>query len=148
MNDRYLPDFANTLEWNLVERASYQAPQTPTPYLNRLPPRNWVIENSNVLLIGCRSDSARSYWFTGGWATQLLPFLPSTTSNFAAASQAKQIRLQLGVLSLCVFPKILPTWILQIQFPYWLDDVSIEIWRYDGADLTVFERIDALEQQL
>ncbi|QYO62783.1 hypothetical protein [Leptolyngbya sp. 7M] len=146
--DRRFLDFTDTLEWNLVERTSYQAPQTPTPYQNRLLARSWVIENSHVLLIGCRSDSARSYWVTAGWASQLLLFLPSTTSNFPAATQTRRTRLQLGLLTLCVFPKISPSWLLRVDFPYWLDDVSIEIWRYDGADLTVFERIDALEQQL
>lgn len=148
MSDRLFPNFTDTMEWNLVARATYQAPQTPTPYLNRLPSRSFLIENSHVLIIGLKSNSARSYWVTGGWAAQFFPFLPSSTSEYPAIVQGKRRWLRLGVMSLVIFPKILSTWVLELQFPYWLNDISIEVWRYDGTDLTVFDRIDTLEQQL
>ena len=141
---RQLADFSNTLEWNLVARESHQA----VDEVNRLPARTYFIENSNVLIIGTDSESARSTWKTGGWATQRLPFLPSTTSNFLPAVQTSRRWLRLRTLVLCVFPKLLDSWILEVNFPYWFEDVSIEIWRYDGRDIEVFESLDRIEQKI
>lgn len=145
MSDRLFPNFTDTLEWNLVARQTYLAPTTPTPYLNRLPDRQFLIENSHVLIIGARSDGARSYWQTGSWASQLLPFLPSSTTDYVAAVQHERRWIRLRVLNLLIFPKIIDTWILNLAFPYWLPDVSVEIWRYDGADIDQFQRFNDLE---
>jgi hypothetical protein len=146
MNDRQFPDFGNTLEWNLVAREGYQAPSGPTPLQSRLPAKTFLIENSSVVLVGVNSASARSYWTTGGWAHQNLLFLPSSTSTFIALTQTAKQRLQLRRLNLVVFPKIMDTWILEITFPYWLDTIYLEVWRYDGADIDAFQRFNDLEQ--
>lgn len=144
MNERQLPDFLNAVEWNLLARATYTAPETPTPYLNRLPLRSYLVNNSHALIVGLDSASARSYWDTGAWAYQLIPFLPSSTSNFPAAVQAGSHRLRLRRLNFIMFPRLSPQWILEMQFPYWLNDVSVEIWRYDGQDIDLFQRADQI----
>lgn len=144
---RQFPDFSNTMEWNLVARESHQAVDD-AQVANRLPTRTYFIENSSVLIIGVDSESARSTWKTGGWAMQRLPFLPSTTSNFLPVVQTTRRWLRLRALVLCVFPKLVDDWILEVNFPYWFDDVSIEIWRYDGRDLEVFESLDRIEQKI
>jgi hypothetical protein len=146
--NRQFPDFRDTLEWNLVERATYQAPVTATPINDRLPARQWFIQDSHVLIIGVSSVSARSTWRTGGWAAQILPFSPSTTSQFTAAVQSDKRWLRLNAPTLVVFPKMLPAYLLELSFPYWFDDVSVEIWRYDGRDLDTFERLDQLEANI
>jgi hypothetical protein len=144
---RQYPDFRENLEWNLVARQSYQAPQN-VQVSDRLPARQWLIQNSHLLIIGVSSTSARSTWRTGGWAAQILPFLPSSTSQYVAAVQSSRKWLRLGTLTLVEFPKHLPTYLLEISFPYWFDDVSVEIWRYDGRDLDTFERLDQLEASI
>ncbi|MBW4474062.1 MAG: hypothetical protein KME45_27360 [Stenomitos rutilans HA7619-LM2] len=144
---RQFPDFRDTLEWNLVSRSSYQAVNNVN-VKDRLPARTFLIENSHVLIIGVSSQSARSTWRTGGWAAQVLPFLPSTTSQYVAAVQSSRRWLRLRTLTLVVFPKVLPTYFLELSFPYYFDDVSVEIWRYDGRDLDTFDRIDQLEANL
>ena len=144
---RSFPDFRDTLEWNNVARASYQAVQNVTVD-QRLPSRTFLIQNSHVLIIGVSSTTARSTWKTGGWATQILPFSPSSTSQYIAAVQSSRRWLRLQSPTLVVFPKVLPTYFLELSFPYWFNDVSIEIWRYDGRDFDVFERVDQLESNL
>lgn len=144
---RRFPDFLDAMEWNLVARQSYQA-NNGVVVVDRLPPRNWLVENSNVLIIGVDSNSARSYWRTGGWAAQIIPFQPSSTSVYPAAVQAQRKWLRLKVLTLCVFPKISDTWILEVSFPYWFNDVSVEIWRYDGRDYDAFDPLATLEQKI
>jgi len=141
--NRQFPDFRDTLEWNLVNRSSYQAVNNVSVN-DRLPSRTFLIENSHVLIIGVSSNSARSTWKTGGWAAQILPFSPSSTSQFVAAVQSSRRWLRLYSPTLVVFPKVLPTYLLEMSFPFWLNDVSVEIWRYDGRDFDVFERLDQL----
>lgn len=148
MKERYLADFSEAIEWNLVARQTYTAPATPTPYLNRLPNRTFLIENSSALIIGLNSQSARSNWFTGGWASQLLLFLPSSTTEFTATVEASSKLLRLRRLNFVMFPRIMPTWLLELRFPYWLNDVYVEVWRYDGTDLSIFDRLDQLEANL
>ena len=144
---RQFPDFRETLEWNLVARATYQAPIGGL-VSDRLPARQWLIQNSHLLIIGVSSTSARSTWKTGGWAAQILPFLPSSTSQYVAAVQSSRKWLRLGTLTLVTFPKVMRTYLLEISFPYWFEDVSVEIWRYDGRDLDTFERLDQLEASI
>ncbi len=144
---RRFPNFLDSMEWNLVVRQSYQA-NDGVMVRDRLPSRTWLIQNSHVLIIGVRSNSARSYWRTGGWAAQLIPFLPSTTSDFVAAVDSNRRWLRLGVLTLVVFPKISDTWVLELSFPYWFDDVYVEVWRYDGIDLDGFETLDRIESKI
>ena len=144
---RQYPDFRDTIEWNLVARQSYQAPQN-VQVSDRLPARQFLIENSHLLIIGTSSTSARSTWRTGGRAAQILPFLPSSTSQYVAAVQSQRKWLRLGTLTLVEFPKIMPTYVLEVSFPYWLDNVAVEIWRYDGRDLDAIERLDQLEANI
>lgn len=145
MTERLFPDFADAIEWNLVRRETLTAPETPTPVSQRLPSRTYLIQNSHVLIIGLNSTTAKSGWFTGGWASMTLLFLPSSTSDFPAAVDHQKKWLRLRSLNLVIFPKIMNTWVLSLEFPYWLQDLYIEVWRYDGQDISTFERMDLLE---
>lgn len=140
---RSFPDFSNTLEWNLVTRRSLITRQLIGGYF-RLPPMTIDIVNSHLLMIGVASSSAKSHWYTAGWARQLLSFSPSSTSVFPSAVQTNSYRLALGVLNCLAFGKEVNSWTLQISFPVYLEDALIEVWRYDGTDLTVFDRINQL----
>lgn len=151
MSDRHFPDFTDTLEWNLVARTTYDAAtrveEGITTFLP-LPPRGWVIENSHVLLIGVKAKNPRSTWYTGGWASQRLLFVPSSTTEFTATVKAASKRLTLGSLTLFVAQTLMPTWLLYVEFPRWFIGVTIEIWRYDGRDVDVFQRLDELEAKI
>ena len=148
MDGRSFPDFTNTLEWNLLSRATYQAQQLTDNTYRPLAPRSFFVENSNVLILGVSSEGATATWKTGGWARQVLPFLPSSTSNFTAAVHVERRWLRLGTLTLAVFPKLLDAWILQVDFPYWLNNASLEIWRYDGQDVSAFDRFDRVDSEI
>lgn len=155
MSDRQFPDLLDRLEWNLVARASYQAPTTPTKLKDRLPDRTFLIEDSHLLSIGVTSQSARTGWVTGGWANMVIPFLPSSTSQFTAQMYAYTRRLKLRVHNLIVLPKLSDTYLLTLSFPYWLNDVSLEIYKYDGRDIDapvdvshLQQAVDRVEQKL
>ena len=147
MTDRNRLDFADTIEWNLVARQTYQVVSGSRVW-ERLPNRDFFIENSQVLIIGLSAEFRRSTWYTGGWASQLLPFSPSSTSIFPAIVQSRSFKLRLGIQNLVIFPRYLPIWVLQLAFPYWLEDVTVEIWPYDGRDLSVFDQLDRVQSKV
>lgn len=138
---RNLIDFSENLEWNLVAREARQAqPVSPRGYLP-IPDRAFAIENSYTVMIGIRSSSAERHWFLGCWAEQRLLFVPSSTTEFVAAVKTKSYRCQLETLTLCTFSKLQSPWLLLLRFPWWLEDVFYEVWRYDGRDENIFEAI-------
>lgn len=148
MENRQFPDFTNTQEWNLVGRGNYEVQRLSEKSYVPIPSQNWYIANSSVIIVGISTTNSSTRWKTGGWAQQILPFLPSSNSNFVAATQTERRWIRLGTLTLCVFPKIVSSWILELSFPFWLEQVTVEIWRYDGADVDVFTRLNQLDASI
>lgn len=117
----------------------------------------YTTPNSHILLIGTQSNSALAHWFLGARASQYLYVSPSTTSNLISGVQTSEIKkLGLNRLTFVQFPNynILP-YTLQLEIPYWLEDIYIEVWEYQGVyadanqqydDLVL--RLDAIETQL
>lgn len=138
MEPRRLPDLLNNLEWNIVGRESLQAKENGDGTYTPIPPRNWVIENSHVVVVGVKSTMAMPNWYTGGWVSQQLSILPGSTSDFVAQMQTGSQRIRLGILNLLVFPKHLDVWILYLKIPKWIKQADVEVWRYDGRDLDLF----------
>ena len=120
--------------------------------------------NSHTLLIGTYSGSAREHWFLGARASQYLYVSPSTNSNLISGVQTSEIkRIGLNRLTFVQFPNynILP-YILQLEIPYWLEDIYVEVWEYQGAYYSndeqyentilrlesIEEKIDRIEQTI
>ena len=138
MLSRNYPDFTDNLEWNSVYNFSdavlnYQLP------VNRLPDRQVIVNGSGLLVIGVSSQTAKPSWKFGGIVKQVLPFAPSTVSVFRPTTISKTVKLNLGAGTLFEMEKIYSTYTLLFQFPRWLLDVYVEVWRYDGRDQSVFE---------
>lgn len=135
--DRRLPDLTDSLEWDLVRRVEITAPPDPDRPDRRLQiaPINAMILESATVMIGVRSNAAPSTWDTGGWASQRLLIIPSTTTEFVANVQTESKWLKLGVLNLCQFSQLQPTWMLNIRIPKWLPHILCEIWQYQGRDV-------------
>lgn len=151
MEPRKLPDIANNLEWDLVDRSVHEAVENGDGTYTPIPPQTWIITGSHTLMIGVKSSMASPSWYTGGWAAQRLLMVPSSTTEFTANVQTSNIRLKLGVLNLCTFPKHQATWMLYLKIPKWIKQATIEIWRYDGVDQDVFTTaatVDAIYDEL
>lgn len=151
MSDRHFPDFTDTLEWNLVARQTYLAPSDTRDgktYYSRIPPKAFVIENSHLLMIGVKTSQSRPTWFTGGWASQRLLFAPSSTSEFLAVIESRRRRLSLETMTLFEADRQMSTWLLTLQFPRWFIDARVEVWRYDGRDVDLFQRLEQLEAKI
>ena len=135
--DRSLPDLTDSLSWDLVRRVEVEAtidPDRPDRRLQIAPINAMIIESATVM-IGIRSNAAPSTWDTGGWASQRLLIIPSSTTEFVANVQTESKWLKLGVLNLCQFSTLQPTWMLNIRIPKWLPHILCEIWQYQGREV-------------
>ena len=98
--------------------------------------------NSRTLLVGTYSESALPYWFLGARVSQYLYASPSPTTNLMSGVQTSDIkRVGLNRLTLVKFEDygIYP-YVLELQIPYWLEDIYVEVWEYQG-------QIDDVAQQ-
>lgn len=95
-------------------------------------PAIYSIVNSNVLLVGIQSNSAKKHWYLGAKISQYLYVSPSTSPNFVRGVEAQeQKRARLNNLTLVNFKDygIYP-YVLAIEIPYWLEDAYVEVWEY------------------
>jgi hypothetical protein len=137
-------DYIDRLNWNLVKRQSYTAPIIARQYgsYDYEPLADiQLVMRSPILLIGVKSTKAEPHWKRGCWASQYLPFIPSSESEFTAAvKDPVSYPCQLGVLNKIEFPYTgISPYILNISFPYWLEQASIEVWQYSENLVGVYE---------
>jgi hypothetical protein len=107
--------------------------------------------NSNLLLIGLQSNSARPYWFLGASVSQYLYVSPSENPYFPSGVQvSEQKKLGLNRMTLVNFldHNITP-YLLVTEIPYWLQDIYLEIWEHsDGSNDSVEDALKALGARL
>jgi hypothetical protein len=144
MTCREFPDLLDGSEWNLVSRQTLMGHHVNGAFL--IQPQSFLID-SYVCQVGLKNRHAPTSWYLGAWATMLLPMSPSSTTVFTSAVAADNQRLRLGVLNLLIFPRLIKPWVLELKFPYWHEEIYLEVWRYDGRDITMFQRFDELSPQ-
>ncbi len=132
----YIPTELNdSLHWDLMIRREYES--RVEPYYRRF--KTVAISpimleaGSSVLLLGCRSLSAKPTWFFGCWAEMRLKISPSSTSEFFPEAVSSRQACRLERLTLLQFPLLNPLPYLLVVTPApWLRDFYLEIWRYSG----------------
>lgn len=139
-----MPELVNPLNWNIIKRQTYSAQvyHVDTFGYNYITiPDIQVVARSPLLLVGVGSTKKEPTWKIGCWATQFLPFAPSSTTQFLPnIRQPDRIACQFGVLNLCQFPYAgVSPYLLNLSFPYWLEQASIEVWQYGEAMDGTFE---------
>ena len=104
----------------------------------------YTTTESYTLLIGAVSNSALQHWFLGARASQYLYVSPSQSGNFTSGVQVEGIKpIGLNRLTLVQFKNfnVVP-YVLQLEIPYWLEDIYIEVWEYQGIEFTDMPSID------
>lgn len=127
-------DLGNRLNWNLLRRQNYKAQifhSTEFEY-DYLAIRDvQIAARSPILMVGVSSSVAKSHWKTGAWVSMWLPVLPASTTQFTATVSAHIHRCQLRHLNLVQFPYLgISPYIVNVSFPYWLEEVDLEMWQY------------------
>lgn len=151
-------NLANRENWRLIlgERRTviYKNGTSPTndKYRYEAIDPIYVLPNSNILLVGSQSNSAKKYWYLGARISQYFYVSPSSNANFIQGVEAQeQRRIRLNNLTLVSFKDygIYP-YVLAIEVPYWLEDAYVEVWEYNQivSDLNQQFNIQEIEQRL
>lgn len=111
----------------------------------------YTTPRSPLLLIGTKSETALRRWFLGAIASQFLYVSPSTTSYVISGVQAQESRkIGLNRLTLVKFEDYgISPYILQLSIPYWIEDITVEVWEYADPLVSdsqnIIDRLDAIE---
>jgi hypothetical protein len=142
-------DLSNSLNWDLVVRQTYQVKWLSETTFEALPDQSFTLD-SRLLMVGVKCSKAQNTWWLGARLSMRLPVLPSSTSQFPASVEACRKRCRLDSLTLIDFPVLgVSPYILNVEFPYWFEDASLEIWKYSGPDTTTdSEALSRIEEKL
>ncbi len=113
----------------------YVAVETLTPIPNKfgyMNNYNVIIDKPTIIVsIGCKQ--AKRTWKFAGYAYQKLLFTPSINSAFGSRVITERKYLKLGEQNLLQFPDYGDNlYQLTIEFPQWLREIDLEIWKYIG----------------
>lgn len=94
----------------------------------------YVTTEAYLLLVGVHSNNAKRHWFLGARVSQYLYTSPSSSDKLIQGVQASDIKKAgLERLTLIEFPNHnVKPYVLQVEIPYWLEDVYVEVWEYIG----------------
>lgn len=131
-----MSDLQNVNQWRLILRSSYQVQhQSPTKY-TAIP--DFFVEFSKpVVVAGGVSETAKAHWFLGAYITQYLDISPSESNrlrNFVKVGERQKIPLdqmaKLEFQDYGIYP-----YHAKVEIPYWIEDISLEIWEFHGQEL-------------
>ena len=148
-------DVTPSNKWQRVDANRYLAEiisNTPEKIEYKPIPPIYYTVNSNLLLIGVQSDSAKPYWYLGANVSQYLYIAPDVGNvNFPGGVQASdQKKLGLNRLTLVNFQdfNVIP-YILVFEVPYWLRDLYIEVWEHaEGTNNAVEDELKEIKTRL
>ena len=129
-------DFGNNLNWDLVLRTSYEAQLAPETRRGFLPIPTKIIEvDKYTLAIGVASTKAKPTWRRGAFIAPRLLFSVSSTSEYSGLVRAANSKaVFLNQLTLVQFEDFgLTPYALEISIPFWIAQLSIEVWKYQGV---------------
>lgn len=129
-------DFGNNLNWDLALRTTYSARPAPNEASGYFPiPPKTILLDRYILAIGASSSLAKPNWRLAGFVSPRLLFSPSSTSEYIALVQSeKEQAILLNQLTLVRFTDFGVTpYVMQISIPSWLQQLSLEIWKYQGT---------------
>lgn len=129
-------DFGNNLNWDLALRTNYSASPAPNEARGYFPiPPKTILLDRYILAIGASSVKAKPNWRLAGFVSPRLLFSPSSTSEYIALVQSeKEQAILLNQLTLVRFTDFGVTpYVMQISIPSWLQQLSLEIWKYQGT---------------
>ena len=130
-----MPGISDRLNWDLVGRANYITAASATNPDTHVPiPTQQMICDRPIILVGCNSVSALPHWRLGCWISQRLIFTVSNTSEYLPLIKTRSsFPCELNTLSLISFPDYqISPYLLLIDIPRWLKDLSVEVWKYSG----------------
>jgi hypothetical protein len=91
-----------------------------------------ILLEESVLAVGTSSSTSPANWRYAGRLVQ--------RANISGVStglvDGQDVRCKLNLISLVVFPLLVPQYRLAYDFPPWIQNLSLSLWRYIGPETT------------
>lgn len=85
-----------------------------------------------LLAISASSSTAKDTWKTAGWIWQRVLVNIGTGSTVPNATVQRKYKFYLEQLTVLTIPKLASEYALSLSIPYWLSQLSFEIYEYTG----------------
>jgi hypothetical protein len=142
-------DLLNAASWDYVWGATYQAAPAgnngfiPIPAID-VP----LLLQSSTLAIFCDSRTARPNWETAGTASRRIQSGLVVGGNFNLGVSGG-VRLKLRQFTLVRFEQIAASYALSISPKFWLKDLEINVFTYNGIDSdSTTEQLNRIERSI
>jgi hypothetical protein len=104
-----------------------------------------VLLDSRIIAITATSATAKPKWTYAGKARQKIQ-TGITVGGVVDAASVSVKKLSLDKINFLVFPSLAPTYALEIEPIWWLNEISLSVWIYTGVDSdTVTEQLNRIE---
>lgn len=141
----------NNLSWNRLIKETYTAVEVPDSYGDITKTQILPVPiqgNGYIYLIGCDVPNAPPSWRLGCSVRLAESGNPDSTGIFTDPN-GFPVRIEdrkictIGAYSLHIWPNLeLPNPWLILHFPHWIDEITVEIFWYDGATtVSFFEQV-------
>jgi hypothetical protein len=128
-------DISDATKWENLFSYSYQAENTPSIWKNRIalphtpiPETTIPIIFSTHIIIVEATITDKPDWKRAGWIKQYLRTGLSGVSNYDSLIVTKPISF--GEKNIIIFPIVGNDYKLKYNFPYWINNISIDIFGY------------------
>jgi hypothetical protein len=105
-----------------------------------------ILLTSPVILVNCTSVNAPLNWKFAGYLRQVIP--SPLLIGAATTANTRQERIYLNRLSLIQFERLVSTYQLLIDIPYWIIDVQLSIFEYVGIVADTIQRLETIEAKI
>lgn len=141
--DRIFPEFYTQNKWTQILNRTFTAKDLGEGRYEPIPRYAFGTAGGRVLLVGCRNPEGKSSWNLGLWLSPTVFFTPNDNSNFVANVITSKEPCTMGTFNLVKVPKYFSdnqsVYGLVLTFPFWHRRMDVEIYRYDGADVSLFD---------
>jgi hypothetical protein len=139
---------ADPLSWELIFSDSRSMATAPKSLWKSLPIPEILTDIqpiSNIIAVRASSSSNPGHWQFGGYANQKIQPGLVAFSPQSLAITSKQ-KIWLDRISVLFFPDLTDSYYLTFNIPYWLRQISLDVWQYRGAiEDSVEQRLDYIQ---
>jgi hypothetical protein len=143
VTDRKFPQFYGQGQWTELLNRNFEATALGEGRYEPIRRHAFGTDGGRVLLVGCRSSVAKPTWNLGVWTWVATFATPNTNSDILPYTVLVREPCMLNVFTLVKIPKYFldntTPYSIFLVFPFWLTQVNVEVYRYNGADTTLFD---------
>jgi hypothetical protein len=129
--------------WESIYDENFDAAQPAPGRYTAIPRRDLpILLEESVIAIGTSSSTAPPHWRYAGRLVQRA-HIPGVSTGLVDGIERK---CKLNIITLAIFPLVVPQYRLAYEFPPWITNLSLSLWRYTGKETdNLYELVETLK---